>query len=234
MKEIYSNAEDCNKLSKIIYRKLGTKIEFWGSTYQEVISGKYHCFKPSNYDNHYKYLNDSVTFCYTFCQDEFLRLTISNTISKRSLGQKLAVLSDFYEILKPQFGEPTLFYTIKDDDEFGITIQWSFKNKKEDIENFKNRTAFDDGSEIEELIFFNQPKAKSFSLNKATRDLISEKVGLPFELLPLVDLNIEDYLKYKYGQTITYPKDIEIDGYPTTTIEEAEQGRARTKTPPKM
>ena len=206
MKELYSNADDCLTLAKYLKRRLKYKIEFQGSTYQEVVSGKYHCLRYSEYMDYEAYLKDTISFCYKFLANGFLRITIEDHIYQKGLGIKLAALSDFYEVLSEMFGEPTVFYTIKDDDRNGINLQWSFVNKEEDIENLKNGTFFDDG-ETEELIFFNETtKTNNVStLNPKTKKIIEKAFGIPFELLQLVDLNIEDFIKYKFENITNVP-----------------------------
>lgn len=205
MKELYSNADDCLKLARILKSKLKQKIEFLGSTYQEVISGKYHCLGYSAYHEYKDYQNDTLSFNYKFCANGFLRITIGDYIFKKSLGQKLAALSDFYEVLSETFGTPTALYTIKDDDENSINLQWSFVNKEEDIQNLKNGTFFDDGK-TENLIFFDEStKTDEPSLNPKTKKIIETAFGLPCELLSLIDLNIEDFIKYKFENNTSCP-----------------------------
>lgn len=202
MAELYSNAEDCNKIAKILYSKLKSKIEFYGSTYLEVISGKYHCLLYNSYNSYDDYKKDELSFSYKACENGFLRISIGDVIYKKSIGHKLAALSDLYEVLSEVYGEPTLFYTIEDDDENTLNLQWSFSEKEEDIQNFKNGTAFDD-AEIDKLIIFGEIKERGgvYSLSDTTRTLISRQVGLPFELINLIDENIEDFIKYKIDST---------------------------------
>jgi len=222
MCEVYSNAEDCNKIAKLLYGKLRNKIEFYGTTYQEVVSGKYHCLPYSAYESYNDYLKDELSFSYKFCENGFLRISIGDLIYKNSVGHKLAALSDFYETLSEIYGMPTLFYTIRDDDENTLNMQWSFSRVEEYIQEFRNGTAFDD-AEIDELIVFGETKVQNNShrLNDTTRMLISRQIGLPFEMIYLIDEHIEDFIKYKHGKAMWVPKDKKVNGYPVTTLEDA-------------
>ena len=221
MSELYSNAEDCNKIAKILYSKLKRKIEFYGSTHQEVISGVYHCLPYNTYKSYGDYKKDELSFNYKFCENGFLRISIGDVIYRKSIGHKLAVLSDFYEVLSEIYGLPTLFYTIKEDDENTLNLQWSFSRKEEDIQDFKNGTAFDD-AEIDELIVFGETKQQNgiYRVSDATRRMIAKQVGLPFELIYLVDENIEDFVKYKQGKTMIVSNEVKVDGYPIATLED--------------
>lgn len=197
MAELYSKAEDCSKMANYLYNKLKGKIEFYGSTYQEVIYGKYHCLPFNLYANYEEYRNDELSFSYKFCENGFLRISIENVISKKSLGHKLAALSDFYLALSEMYGLPTTFYTLKDDDEESINLQWSFIEKEEDIKDFKEGTMFDD-AEIDKLIIFGEQSSIN-ELSDKTKTYISNQIGLPIELIYLLDENIEDFIKFKYG-----------------------------------
>lgn len=205
MKKLYSNADDCFKLSKHLKKEMGNKIKFLGSTYQEVISGEYF----SNYrKTHSKFgylLENGLPFYYKFCKDGFLRITISSLYpNNNSMGEKLAALSSFYEVLNAQFGEPTVFFTLKDDEESSITLHWSFANKEEEIQSFRNGNYFDD-NELDELIVIGEPapQNENYQLIEETKKEVARKIGLPFELTHLID---EDFVKYKTGKEIELPK----------------------------
>lgn len=214
MSQLYSNADDCHKLALLLNNELKGKIEFMGSTYQEVVGGKFHSFRLNDYKTYRDYEKEQLGFDYKFCEDGFLRVTIDEMIHSRSLGHKLAALSDIYVVLKKIYGEPTVFYTTKNDDTKGISMQWSFVQREEDIKAFKENTVFDD-DEIDTLVVFNEPQEKTstYTLNDKTKQIIVHQVGLPFELLPLVDENIEDYVYYKFGKEMTYPENAKIEGY---------------------
>lgn len=220
MKELYSNADDCYKLARLLDSKLRGKIEFWGSTYQEVISGKYHSLPRNKYESFLDYRNDVVEFCYTFSEDEFLRISVCDSAYKKaSMGHKLAVLSDLYEVISKDYGLPLVFYTINDDDENSINLEWDFIQKEETIDAFKNGSMID--AEVDELIIIGEEKEKtsSYSLGSRTKELISKTIGIPYEMIYLVDENIEDFVFYKKGERMSYRKDVKADGYPIKNTE---------------
>lgn len=221
MSELYSNAEDCNKMARFLYNELKNKIEFSGSIYQEVISGKYHCLPYDAYREYNEYEKDELSFSYKFCENSFLRISIGNVIYKNTIGHKLAALSDFYEVLSEFYGEPTLFYTIKDDDENTLNLQWSLLQKEEDIQIFKDKKVFDD-AELDKVIVFGEEKGQSgnYRLSDTTRKIIARQIGLPFELIYLVDDNMEDFVKYKQGKIIKYTNESKKEGYPIVTFED--------------
>lgn len=219
MKELYSNKEDCFKLARKLKQKLGEKIEFYESIYQEVISGKYYSFSLDKYTAFKDFRNDAVTFYFKFCNNGFLRIGVGNYLGNDSLGHKLAVLSDLYEVLKEEYGKPTVFYTTKNDDENMLNFHWAFCNKEEVIQNFKNGTVFDD-AEIDELIIIDSKHSNyNGTLNEITRNSFEENVGLPFNMMYIVDEDIENYIKYKKGKKITYSDGEKIDFVKVTSID---------------
>ncbi len=208
MKNIMSNANDCRELKKFLVEKINqglnwNKIDF-DCCYSNIIVGRYYSFSYDYYD--YNICNrdrDCITFGIKYCHDQFLRLVIQDEVYPQTEGHKLAVLSDFYEILKEKFGEPTLFYTLKNDDEKQLCLQWSFVNREEDILDFKNDAAFEDAN-IDELIIFGE---KESSLSETTRKNMVRKVGLPFELVAFIENHIEEFMKYKHKKEMDYSAD---------------------------
>lgn len=201
MTEIYSNANDCLELARHLKKKMGSKIDFYGSMCQEVISGSYFFDFESK---HYHDYGEGLSFYYKFCKERFLRIGIGSFYPGcNSTGEKLAALSNFYEVLSEQYGEPTVFYTTKNDDEGTLSLQWSFTNKEEDVQNLRNGSYFDD-AEIDELIVIGKTRTQmnGYQLSDATRKLIAKRIGVPFELISLVDENIEDFVKYKTAEEI--------------------------------
>lgn len=93
-------------------------------------------------------------------------------------------------------------------------------NRDEDIAKFQNGTCFDD-AEIDTLIVIGQKKdnAEGYSLSDTTKRIISRRVGLPFELLDLVDEDIENFVKHKTDKRITIPEGAKVDEYPVTSFE---------------
>lgn len=221
MQELYSNADDCFELAKLLKRKLGNKIEFYGSPYQGLISGKYFShYREPHSDIDYLF-EKGLPFYYKFCKEGFLRVQVGSCYRhNNSVGERLAALSDFYGVLNEEYGSPTVFYTTKDDDEGLLSLHWSFVNKEEDVEKFKNGTFFED-AEIDTLVVIGEPRVQTegYQLSDTTRELISRKVGLPIELINLVDENIEDFVKYKTGKELSIPRGAKIDCVPVTSFE---------------
>ena len=220
MSEIYSNAEDCYLLARKLKKQLGDKIDFYGSVNTPLPSGKYlSSYRRSNHEC-FSYNCNCLPFYFKFAENGFLRISVGSHSRENSLGEKLAALSDFYEALSKEYGEPTVFYTTKDDDEGLLSLQWSFVNRDEEVAKFQNGTYFDD-AEVDTLIVFGQKRenVEGFSLSDTTRKIISRRVGLPFELLYLADEDIENFIKHKKGKEMTIPEGAKVDGYPVTSFE---------------
>ena len=219
MKEMFSNIQDCKQLATKLYEKLGTKIAI-DVDLQGVADGDYHIFPYSMYSSYEEYRHNQLHLHYLFCRGEFLRIGVENCYFQASVGHKLAALSGLYEALRDEFGEPTVFYTLKDDKEEGLHFQWAFKNKEETIEEFMHGFPFDD-DEVNQAITIGEETA----LNEETRNLFSRQMGLPFELLPLINENIEDYMKYKYGQEKNNENEKSSDGYQKVISKPYEAGK---------
>lgn len=202
MSDLYSKAEDCNLLANKLKKKLGDKIDFYGSTYIEIPSGKYLSSYRRNNGEHI-FNGQCLPFYFKFSENEFLRIGVGSNHRGSSLGEKMAALSDFYSILSEEYGEPTVFYTIKNDDEKVLTLQWVFINKEAEIEKFKSGTYFDD-AEVDRLIVLAEKKMLR-GLSDKTKESISRVVGLPFELLYLADADIENFVKHKNGKEMIVP-----------------------------
>ena len=225
MQEVYSKAEDCFELYKLLKSKMGTKIEYEGTRYTETFSGKYFSYDRHPHSDFDFLYERGLSFYCKFCKNGFLRIGIGNafrssTVYDTSVGEKLAALSAFYEVLSEVFGEPTVFYTTKEDEEGLLSMQWSFINKEEEIQQFKDGTYFDD-AEIDKLVVFGEPSKKmdGYQLSDTTKKLISKQVGLPYELLSYVDEYIDDFVKYKTGKEVGVSEYARIDGVPVTSFE---------------
>ena len=213
MRELYSKGEDCLELGKKLKKEFGNKIEFETSAWSGLVSGKYFSRNGRTYS-----YGEGLDFYYKYCKDGFLRIQIGSYYRyNHSFGEKLAALSDFYEVLSEEFGEPTAFYTTKDDEEGMLSFHWSFVDKEEDIKKFKAGTFFDD-AETDSLIIIGEEKEQA-NMKDQTRHFITRKIGLPFELLPLVDEHIEDFVRYKKGKELRIPEGSKIDGVPVVSYE---------------
>ncbi len=219
MGELFSKAKDCSILASMLKKKLGNKIDFYGSTYIEVPSGKYLSSYRRN-NGEYMFNGQWLPFYFKFSKNEFLRISVGSNHYHSSIGEKMAALSDFYSILSEEYGEPTVFYTTKDDDEGLLTLQWAFINKEEEIEKFQSGKYFDD-AEIDTLIILGKKKEKTegYSLSDKTKEIISKQIGLPFELLYLVDEDIENFVKHKNGKEISNSEGAKVEGVPVTSFE---------------
>ena len=199
MSEIISKAEDCYKLARKLQDSLESKIDFYGVLYIDVLSGKYLSEYRKNNGEHI-FEGNGVPFFIKFSDGEFLRISIASNYQGSEFGEKMAVLSDFYEVLSEEFGEPTVFYTTKDDTENKINLQWCFMNKEEEIEKFKDNSYFDD-AEVDKLVVIGDTNSKGHISSSTMKKIISKQVGLPFELLNLSDEDTESFIKYKTGKT---------------------------------
>ena len=179
MNEVNSSPDDCYRLGGSLHEKLGRKLCFYGSLYQPLISGRYYVSNQDINNN-----DGGVDFSLEFSNDKLIRIGIGRCSYNKnaSLGEQLAALSDFFDIFYEDYGYPTFFFTKKDDDNGYIYLQWSFKNRDNDIEEIKK------DSSIDTLIIMNE---------KNINPGLTKRMELPSELVNIVDANIEDYLRYK-------------------------------------
>jgi len=64
----------------------------------------------------------------------------------------------------------------------------------------------------------------SYELRKETKELLSRRIGIPYEkLLEMTDEEIDNYIEKKTGKKITWPEGAKVDGLPIKTIEEVEE-----------
>lgn len=194
--EMLSSSLDCYLLAIYLKQQLKDKISYFGSINQETISGKYFSPYKKRYNTNF-FFDNGLPFCFKYQQDDFLRIQIGSSIpTETSMGEKLAALSTFYEVLEKIFDEPTVFYILENKTEETISLQWSFKNKEEDIMDLQSNTYFDD--QMTKLIVFNQDvKDYHYQLVKKAKENISRRIGLPHEMSSLISENFADYVKYK-------------------------------------
>ncbi len=195
MDNIMSSAEDCHYLSLYLKDELKEKIRFNTPMWLEVINGEYF-FEGGSYKGFFR---KGINFYIKYNKEEFLRLQVCSSYLNESFGQKLTVLSELYKVISKKVGEPIVFYTTKDDDEKTLSLEWAFKNKESVIESFRTGTRFDD-AQIDKLIVIGEQTQNNYELNDLTRSMLSKQIGLPFEMLPLINENIEDFIKYQNGK----------------------------------
>lgn len=59
----------------------------------------------------------------------------------------------------------------------------------------------------------------SFKLSSKTKEIISKRIGIPYEkLIQMDDEEIEAYIEQKTGKKITWPKGAKVDGLPIMTM----------------
>ncbi|MBR1540050.1 MAG: hypothetical protein IJ629_02585 [Clostridia bacterium] len=64
----------------------------------------------------------------------------------------------------------------------------------------------------------------SYQLSKKTKEIISRKIGIPYEkLLEMDDEEIEAHIEKKIGKKITWPKGAKVDGLPIRTMESVDK-----------
>lgn len=64
----------------------------------------------------------------------------------------------------------------------------------------------------------------SFKLSSKTKELLSKRIGIPYEkLIRMDDEEIEAYIEKKTGEKITWPKGAKVDGLPIKTMEEVDK-----------
>ena len=64
----------------------------------------------------------------------------------------------------------------------------------------------------------------SFKLSSKTKEIISKRIGIPYEkLIQMDDEEIEAYIEQKTGKKITWPNGAKVDGLPIRTMEDVDK-----------
>lgn len=64
----------------------------------------------------------------------------------------------------------------------------------------------------------------SFKLSKKTKEILSKRIGIPYEkLITMDDEEIEAYIEQITGKKIKWPKGAKIDGLPIRTMEDIDK-----------
>ena len=151
-----------------------------------------------------------LAYSISFDEGDHLTVTVARHGEEKenSKGKRLAKLSDIYEAFNKEFGEPSFFYSIKNDDKFGIdryvyskdgsievastgfeetyNLHWSFKDEIRDINEVIAKP------NVDEFIMIHNPDKNAF-----IDAVMTHRTGLPSELSDLVEANREEYIKYK-------------------------------------
>lgn len=176
----YTN-EDFNNLKGIFNSKLGSKIGFFNDKTPGIINGLYISSYRLN-NNKQDLSKYFIPIQIKFSELEFIGISIGNNKHGLSLGERLAALSDIYEEIYRIFGHPTVFYETKMENEEVLNLDWIF------IKETKNLIMFDNFENI------------SGTLNDRVIRTIEKNTGLPYELFPLVNHDLDNYLKHKHGK----------------------------------
>lgn len=195
MHNVFSKAINCHLFTKKLTKNLKGNIDFLSSTYIETPYARY--ISPYYVNESDNKVNELPVHL-ELSQDGFLRISICSSYQETEFGEKLAALSDFYEALKKEYGEPTLYYTIKNDEENSLNLQWSFIDKGQDITEFRNNSYFAD-ADIDKLIIIEKPI-------ETIKERLARRLGLPFDLLRLIDLDRDNYFKHKKSFQMTTNK----------------------------
>lgn len=64
----------------------------------------------------------------------------------------------------------------------------------------------------------------SYKLSNKAKELLSERIGIPYEkLIQMDDEEIDAYIEQKTGKKITWPKGAKVDGLPVKTMEDIDK-----------
>lgn len=64
----------------------------------------------------------------------------------------------------------------------------------------------------------------SYQLSNKTKELLSKRIGIPYEkLIQMEDEEIDAYIEKKTGKKITWPKGAKVDGLPIRTMEDIDK-----------
>ena len=198
------------ELAQRLKSKMGEKIEFYGFLSTPDPLGKYLSLYRKNIGEN-MHNGHLLSFCFHYVNDNILRLSIFSDFGDHSLEEKMAALSEFYEVLRHDFDEPDIFYVSKNEDGERINLQWSFAKKDEIIKRINEGNYFKNKDIVQIIILGEKDDNKEEVLSEDTRKKISYTVGLPFELIHLIKDHLKDFLKYKLGKEKIIVSDEDVD-----------------------
>ncbi len=137
-----------------------------------------------------------IPFSYTLTPAYF-KLQIGSAEMHRCKGDKLAVLSFFYSVLKHKLGEPVLYVDNMEDNEEIVTIYWSFIKRKEFIQFAQEKLT------TENIIILDDTKLKShYKITDIKQQKIDFYIGLPLSIIPLVREHLKDFQNFRHGKKL--------------------------------
>ena len=136
--------------------------------------------------------DNALNYNLVLLPDNYLRIEIGALKKKIPMGEGMAALSDFYTVLREEYGEPSVFYITKNilGDQC-INLQWMFKEKKPDESNLNDY--LNNLDRIQSVIMLNNNYSYS-------DEMIMNKFLLPVQLLDLIGDDLENYIKYRSGK----------------------------------
>lgn len=159
-----------SELANYLKREMRNNIEFRRYNEEVVANGKYYNHQEDS-QRDISSSDDGISFYYKIRKDDFLKIEVSsNHKDKVSKKEKLAALSNFYEVLSVQYGEPSTFCILRDDKKEALDLIWYFNNKEKDMQEverdsfFENETITLEGTDVEDIdIYIIGSKPDAFS-----------------------------------------------------------------------
>ncbi len=172
----------------LLTQNLGNKMRLFYQKNNKAVGQYISKFNQTTLDE-YPY-EESLEFKFKLKENDSFEISVDDFYSNQGdcIGQKLAALSDFYQILKRRYGEPSIFYR-KDNKLF---FYWALKSKEEEKQKKIKEKLLEEENNIEDVIII---KAKDD--NDELRKNTSELIGLPFELTDYLEQYIDDFVLYK-------------------------------------
>ena len=165
-----------------------------------------------------------IPFLIRYKKDNNIKIAIGyphNDKNNRTGPENMAALSELYTVISEIFGEPTLFENSPNLIQLRRFFKDKDKVKQQYIERYQKKSGL--------LIIFDNNLNKESDIDKRVKQIMERKVGLPYDLIKLIDDEIEEYIKYKTGRIVMYHSGDLIDGYPITSYEEKLKKRVRKR-----
>ena len=136
----------------------------------------------------------TIDFSIDFSSGSFLRIGVSSLKNiETSIGERMAALSDFYTVLSKEYGEPKMFYITKDFLGYEhINLQWMFNKRDKKTDSTDLNEYLDDQEDIKSVIMLGN--------NTYSEKMATEKFLLPAKTLPLISMDLENYIMHRGGK----------------------------------